>query len=72
MVQIPPRILAHYSDNLHKLEYLVDAGEIIINNMSAGNELKITLNPPNILRLYKSCPDHNKVVILFYHVHLDT
>jgi hypothetical protein len=30
--------LFHYSDNLHKLEYVVDAGQIIINNVSDVNE----------------------------------
>ena len=31
-------LLVHYSDNPHKLEYVVDDGEIIINNVSDGNE----------------------------------
>jgi len=30
--------LVHYLDNPHKLEYLVVDGEIIINNVSDGNE----------------------------------
>ena len=35
---IPLNLLVHYSDNPHKLEYVVDDGEIIINNVSDGNE----------------------------------
>ena len=33
-------LLVHYSDNPQKLEYVVDDGEIIINNVSDGNEWK--------------------------------
>ena len=36
----PLNLLVHYSDNPHKLEYVVDDGEIIINNVSDGNEWK--------------------------------
>ena len=37
---IPLNLLVHYSDNPHKLEYVVDDGAIIINNVSDGNEWK--------------------------------
>ncbi len=36
--RFPLNLLVHYSDNRHKLEYVVDDGEIIINNVSDGNE----------------------------------
>ena len=36
--RFPLNLLVHYSDNPHKLEYVVDDGEIIINNVSDGNE----------------------------------
>ena len=34
----PLNLLVHYSDNPHKLEYVDGDGEIIINNVSDGNE----------------------------------
>ena len=36
--RFPLNLLVHYSDNPHKLEYVVDDCEIIINNVSDGNE----------------------------------
>jgi len=36
--RFPLNLLVHYLDNPHKLEYVDDDGEIIINNVSDGNE----------------------------------
>ena len=36
--RFPLNLLVHYLDNPHKLEYVVVDGEIIINNVSDGNE----------------------------------
>jgi len=39
-VKISSQFISPLFEYPHKLEYVVDGGEIIINNVSDGNELK--------------------------------